>query len=92
MNDKIFVKYEKAIARLLEIAGKQFSNHVCEDFSLEGVLPDRESRRELARLIANANDPEEFDLNESYKTMQESTLMLFLLLFWINRYFSRSLK
>ncbi len=77
MNDEILIKYKKIIARLLEIAGEQFSNHVCEDFDLTSVLPDIENRRELAELIANTNDPEEYDPNKSYKTMQESQLMLF---------------
>jgi hypothetical protein len=77
MNDKILVKYKKVIARLLEIAGEQFSNHVCEDFDLESILPEKEDRRELAKLIADTNDPEEYDPNENYKTMPESQLMLF---------------
>lgn len=77
MKDEILLKYKKVIARLLEIACEQFSNHVCENFDLEGILPDVESRRELAKLITIRNDPEDYDSDGNYNTMQESQLMLF---------------
>lgn len=77
MNDQMLAKYRKVIARLLEIAGDEFSNHVCDDFDLEGVLPNRDDRQELVKQIAKRDDPERYSPDANYDTMSSAELMLF---------------
>ena len=76
-NDEI-LKYKKLTARLLEIAGDQFSDHGCNNFDLESVLPDVVDRCRLAKLMAQHNEePEEYDPQDDYKNVQDDSLMMF---------------
>jgi hypothetical protein len=76
-NINFIVKHKKLIARLLEKAGDQFANHVCNDFDVTDYLPDREHQHELAKVVFDKDDPERYNPSHNYETMNDSELMLF---------------
>jgi hypothetical protein len=66
----------KVIASLLDLAFDRVANCNCNDFDLAELLPDPQERRDLMRRYHEYNgDPEEFDPEDDYDTVEDYALM-----------------
>ena len=70
---------EAAIADFLERMSKLFSRHICGDFMLSAVFPEREDRHALVQDFHNLNgDPEEYQEGSAYEFDLDWCLMWYV--------------